>query len=424
MSEVKLNLVDSQKILTGTIHGSVADRCVAALSAEPETIEELANALGRYIKPDPTAPPFACFVSRDEIDSEPWDAGIVMIDLAARVVAVESSYSQPSSEGEVCYHDGTSATEVSIPYLLSSDWLFVNSLDAYEWSRERRRAQRQANAPIDTRAVLYGSPLLDFIIKSVSHLRVDMNPSADDEVGREALAKEIVRIHAEWLLTRRDDLRAQSPREVMLEKQDLIDRDLDSRCLQWSFLGEGPPCLPPESFAYRFAGFGTHEWVVYYALVRNLLWRALDLNLNNRADAIGALEQIKNDWLETGDGEFDGRAPANIIDNERRRLPQAMSPQELIIDEDCECCRMMAQEAEMGFGPGFWHLDGCNMEDEFAFSSCLTMEAWEVKQREWEEFNAKFERERAEREERRARGEFVEPYPWEHNELEAGEDPF
>src|SRR6185436_3929620 len=147
-------------------------------------------------------------------------------------------------------------------------------------------------------------------------------------------------------------------------------------------------------------------------------------NLNNRAEAIGALEQIRHDWLETGDGEFDGRAPANIIDNERRRLPQAMSPQELIIDEDCECCRMMAQDAEMGFGPTFWHLDGCNMEDEFAFSSCLTMEAWEVKQREWEEFNAKFERERAEREERRARGEFVEPYPWEHNELEAGEDPF
>jgi hypothetical protein len=424
MSELKLNLVDADRILTGTIHGSVTDRCIAALSAEPETIAELANALGRYMKPDETSPPFACFQSNEEIDEQPWDAGIAVIDLAARIVAVESSYSEPGPEGEVSYHDGTSATEVSIPYRLSSDWLFVNSLDAYEWSRERRREQREAKPFIDTRAVLYGRPLPEFIVKSVSHLRVDLNSTADDEAAQEALTKEIVRIHAEWLLTPRDDLRAQPPREVMLEKQDLIDMDMDSRCFQWSLLGEGPPCLPPESFAYRFGGFGTHEWVVYYGLVRHLLWRALELNLNNPVEAVAALEQIKTDWLEHGNGDFQGRAPANIIDNERRRLPQAMSPQELIIDEDCECCRMMAQDAEMGFGPGFWHLDGCNMEDEFAFSDCLTMEAWEVKQREWEAFNAKFERERVEREQRRARGEFVEPYPWERSVLETGEDPF
>jgi hypothetical protein len=394
MSEVKLNLVDAQRILTGTIHGSVADSCVAALSAEPETIAELASALGRYIKPDETSPPFACFLSRDEIDPEPWDAGIVVIDLAARIVAVESSYSQPGPEGEVCYHDGTSASEFSIPYSLPPDWLFVSSVDAYLWSRDRHRQQREANPPFDTRAVLYGPPLLEFIVKSVADLSVGASPAADDEAGQEALRKEIVRIHADWLLTPREELRGQSPRDVMLEKQDLIDRDLDSRSLQWSFLGEGPPCLSPESFAYRFAGFGTHEWVVYYDLVRHLLWRALELDLSNVAEAVNTLEQIKLDWLEDGDGEYEGKSPANIIDNERRCLPQALSLKELIIDEDCECCRMMAQDAGMGFGPGFWHLDGSHMEDEFAFSSCLSMEGWELKQREWEEFNAKFERER------------------------------
>jgi hypothetical protein len=40
MSEIKLNLVDAERVLHGTIHGSIADRCVAALSAEPETIGE------------------------------------------------------------------------------------------------------------------------------------------------------------------------------------------------------------------------------------------------------------------------------------------------------------------------------------------------------------------------------------------------
>ena len=51
MSEIKLNLTDSQRIIHGTIHGSIADTTVAALSAEPETIAELEAALARYIKP-------------------------------------------------------------------------------------------------------------------------------------------------------------------------------------------------------------------------------------------------------------------------------------------------------------------------------------------------------------------------------------
>jgi len=41
MSEIKLILVDAERVVHGTIHGSIADRCVAALSAEPETIAEL-----------------------------------------------------------------------------------------------------------------------------------------------------------------------------------------------------------------------------------------------------------------------------------------------------------------------------------------------------------------------------------------------
>jgi hypothetical protein len=70
----------------------------------------------------------------------------------------------------------------------------------------------------------------------------------------------------------------------------------------------------------------------------------------------------------------------------------------LIIDENCECCRMMAQDAAMGFGPGFWHLDGSHMEEEFAFSFCKTMPEWEVEQRRREESYLEFERQWAERE--------------------------
>ena len=63
MSELKLNLVDAERVLHGTIHGSVADVCVAALSAEPETIAELEAALSRYIKPLDSCSHFASFRS-------------------------------------------------------------------------------------------------------------------------------------------------------------------------------------------------------------------------------------------------------------------------------------------------------------------------------------------------------------------------
>ena len=78
-----------------------------------------------------------------------------------------------------------------------------------------------------------------------------------------------------------------------------------------------------------------------------------------------------------------------------------MNGSQLMIDEDCEVCRMMAMEAEMGFGPAFWHLDGSHMEEEFAFSSSKTVAEWEAENRRREESYEKFELEWAEREYRR-----------------------
>jgi hypothetical protein len=394
MSEVKLNLLDAGNTLVGTIHGSVADRCVAALSAEPETLSELASALARYHRPQDELALFAAFRPSLELDPTPWDAGLVVIDLAARIVLSDSTYSMPGIEGEVDYHDGAQATECSIPYRLPDDWLFVNSIEAYRWSRDRRREVRQTTLPLDTRAVLYGFPLLEFIVaSSIDISEANQNYDATSEL----LANQISAIHAQWLMTSRADLRGRCPRDVVLEKQELIDFDLHTRALQWTFQGEGPPCLPRESFAFRFAGFGTHEWVVYYDLVRLLLCNAVDIDCRNTEAAISTLEKMKERWLESNCDDYDGRVPAIIIENERKRLPQAMSAKEIIIDENCEWCRMSAQDLEMGFGPGFWHLDGSHMDEGFAFSHYRTLAQWEAEQREWEEFTRKFEREEEER---------------------------
>ena len=460
MSEIKLNLIDTQNMLHGTIHGSVADAVVAALSAEPETIAELQAALERYIKPIDKASPFALFHADSRIDERPWDAGIVVVNLAARIVASESTYSQPAPQGQVDYHNGVSATDIPVLYRLRDDWLFLDSIRQYECLREQRCRERAATSPLDVRAVLYGRPLLEFIVREClalnyrieSDLVKDVEKDeikacqaepivigtstggslisrsvppevadgsqstfeqpdelgTDEEVVPDAIAREISALHARWLITPRDDLRGQSPRDVLLAEQDFIDFDLHTRSLQWSLRREGPPCLATDSFAYRFAGFGTHEWVIYYDLVRYLIWRALQGEMDIETE-IARLETIETAWLEERQPDYGGRIPALLIESERKRLPIAVLGRDMVIDDDCAVCQMMGAETGLGLEVGFWHLDGCNMDQDFVFSNFRTREEWEADRQKWEAFNEKFNREWEERQQRLARGERVEP---------------
>lgn len=451
MSEVKLNLTDAQYTISGTIHGSVADACVAALSAEPETIAELEAALARFHKPAGDFGPFAWFHKHSAIDEEAWDAGIVIIDLAGRIVASRSTYSQPGKQGEVRYHDGVCGTDISISYRLPDDWLFLDPIDQYERLREPRRAERLSTPPLDARSILYGRPLLEFI--TLSHQpaateecndRVEVEKSMAAHAGEssviptvaldqpqtgcstglesrqsdnpdedETLRQQISQLHARWLLTPRADLRGQSPRDLLLARQDFIDYDLHTRSMQWSMQGEGPPCLATDSFAYRFAGFGTHEWVIYYDLVRHLLARGPKEEKGRIGDGetgisnsgaleaeITRLEKLKTEWLEQPQEDYSGRIPALLIENERIRLPIAMRVHDMVIDDDCPVCQMMANDAELGMEVGFWHLDGAHMDDEFAFSDLRTREEWDARREEWEAFTEKFNREWEERQRR------------------------
>ena len=425
MSELKLNLIDSQKILRGKIHGSVADRTVAALTAEPETVDELKVAVARYEKSAIDLDLFSSFSESHEIDQLSWDAGLMIIDLPARLVMTISTYSHPSAEGEVDYHDGNCATEIVIPYRVSADWKFVYSLEEYIYLRDERIADRAASPPLDTRRILYGAPLLEFVAKEtasrfemVETTRAETNTTHETFSPFQSADNWPTEIHSKWLSSPRADLGNRSPREVLLHKQDYIDFDMHTRELQWSFLHEGPPCLPLDSNAYRFAGFGTHEWVIYYDLVRLLICAAFSLVdpksarnettesqllvttpvVSDASVSIRAqLEQIMTAWLETPNHDYDNRTPANLIESERKRLPIAMTPRDMVVSDDCPICRMMANDMELAHEVGFWHLDGSQMDEGFVFSSFLTLAEWEADRLRWEEFNENFAREQAER---------------------------
>jgi hypothetical protein len=377
MSEVRLNIIDREQAISGAFHGYLGDALVAALTAEPETVDELAAALARFIKPLTDSSPFAWFQRGENF--EPYDAGVVVIDLAARVVAADSSYSHPSAEGSFRVQSEFAEADVSVPYHLSEEWLFVYSIPEYEGVRKRRREERLAVRPFDPREVLYGRALSEFIARECSKAR-----GSNDE---ESFAK----IHAKWLVTEREDLRGRSPREVLLEKREFIDSDLHSRELHWSFTKECPPPLSLDSNAYRFSGFGTNEIVIYYDLVRHLLSKCFE-----QAEAgilsdgeIGRLERLKNDWLGEPNRDYLGRTPSQIIEWERKRVNIALSAHESIVDEDCEVCQALAEDFDT---PMFWNLDGCNMDDGFEFSFYKTREEFEAERLRREEFNREFER--------------------------------
>jgi hypothetical protein len=370
MSYVRLNIADSEKILSGEVHGGEAEAFVAALSAEPETVAELEYVFARFVRPSGASKPLARFAAHENF--EPYDAGIVVIDLAARIIACDSTYFSPVRKGAVFYHDGSCKTDVSLRFRLPDDWLFAHSIPEYEGVARRRRAERAAIEPLDARKILYGAELCEFLAAEIF--------AAENPGDPELFAD----VHEKWLMTARADLSGKTPREILLEKKDLIDDDLFSRETQWSFTGECPPPIPTHFHAYRFAGFGTHEIVIYYDLIRFLLEHAVAENAS-----AAMLERLKDQWLETPSAEFHYRSPAQIVEQERKRIPPALSPEDAIIDHDCPMCQMMAEEFDT---PMFWHLDGCNMDERFAFSFYRTREEWEEEQRRWRESDEEYYR--------------------------------
>jgi hypothetical protein len=342
---------------------------------------------------------------------EPHDAGLVVIDLAARLVVVDSKYSSPSSVGYVRYRHGQNRTDVHLSYHLADDWLFTRDSEQWYALAESWRAQRAAEPPLDARQVFYGRPLLEHIAREILAAFAQCETVAD-EARTQWIEDSIREVHAAWLLTPRSDLSGASPREVALAQLGHIKWDLQDRCQQWSHVGECPRGLDEDSFAYRYGGFGTHELVEYYELVRALLWSswnhvsastpespcvsAFDAGSTDQFVEleIARLETVRDDWLDSPDPDCHFRTPNSIIHNERARIPESVSGREAMVDPDCPCCQMMADMS----GPVFWHLDGCNMDDDFAFDiSCRTREQWEERRREWERTSRQMDAEWEER---------------------------
>jgi hypothetical protein len=150
-SEVRLIVREAERDWSGTMHGSCADRAIAALSADPVTLEELESAVARFERPTPGSRFFGNL--RPGLCDEPFDAGLVVIDLVARMIVVDSTYSSPGKEGTVKYHDGHCCTETGLRYQLADDWLILRNCNHWQHVAEMRRRDRAAKPVLDTRTV-------------------------------------------------------------------------------------------------------------------------------------------------------------------------------------------------------------------------------------------------------------------------------
>jgi len=386
MSYVRFNISDRYQSICGDLHGSMTEPLIATLTAEPETISEFEYALARFVKSESDWPPLHGFNKGEDL--EPFDAGIVAIDLAGRTVGFDTTYSIPCAAGRVRVPREFADEEDEEPwiqYKLPEDWAFVETIPLYLGTRAARRYERLRRPPFDARPILFGRPMIAHIARAIS-TAVDLD--AEDLFAD---------IHADWLMSRREDLHDRSPRDVLIEKQNFIDFDMQMRGLQWSMTKVCPQALDDCSFAYLNAGFGTHEWVVYHDLIRYLLADAAERRASGGPVEIDAeierLSSLRDEWLRTPDPEIWSRTPREIIDLERHRINMTMSSEEILLDENCPCCVALAADFDT---PMFWFLDDAHMDDRFEFSSYRTLEEWEANRREHEEFDREFERRRKE----------------------------
>ncbi|HTN03228.1 MAG TPA: hypothetical protein VL132_15170 [Planctomycetaceae bacterium] len=383
MSDLTLNLHDSTRSFHARLPDNAVGRIVASLGADPETVEELEHALGRFERRTADRPLLSNL--SPGFDAQAADGGIVYLDLPARLIVFQSPDFEFLTQGGELWYDGQQETDVSLPFCLHPDWVLSNDLqqfDALSWQRREARGGRAAR---DDRAVLYGR-LPEFIATELQQRRREL--AALNAAQREAFVRQR---HIDWLMTARNDLGGRSPRDVLIDdRHEHIEIDIQNQQHHWSFLRQPPPAVLRDSHAYRFGGFGTHEIVLYYDLVRELLWEAVDRACQGVAVArsgvsteIDELHRSSQDWLHRPLEEFHGRTPASMIDKERRRLPEKACGDEAVVDPECPCCQMLADEET--WGPVFWHLDGCNMDDDFAFSFERSYEEWK---RRWDYWNS------------------------------------
>jgi hypothetical protein len=390
MTLYRVNIYTTQGNVYGQLRGADCERLSAALSADPETVEELECALGRYGR----RPEGRGWLGdwQAGLAPGPNGFGVMHLDLATRLLAVDPQAFVPKRRGRIRWHDGRRKSDVQLPFVIAADWFLTNDLATFSAVQRERQERQKKRVRRDDRDVLFGK-CPEYIATAVLTAAEQLRVSSERECHQF-----IRESHAKWQMTPRVDLDHHCPRDVMLDARHWhLCKDLVHQQHRWALLNAAPPGLPRTSSAYRYAGLGDHEIIIYYELIRELFATSIKrvrterLTPGDWPEEVERLEKHLQDWMNFPQYELlSGRTPAAVIDRERRRLPEVISDEEEMQDCDCPLCQTMAEDQ---FGVTFWTLDDSGMDHEFAFSLFATKEEWDKEQAEWDAMDRALEKE-------------------------------
>lgn len=119
MSVVRMIIADDQHYVSGEPHGSDAMRIYAACSRHPQNLAELERLLPEF---DYDTERRAFSYWNDGIELEPFDAGLIIVDLAKKWIYAQDSYFGAHRRGNYQPREEKGRT---IEYEFSKEWQFV-----------------------------------------------------------------------------------------------------------------------------------------------------------------------------------------------------------------------------------------------------------------------------------------------------------
>ena len=133
MTVMTISVRDAERAIHTRADASFVDVLIPALSDDPETIEELQHAMRRFVPPEDVGEILAGWAA-GECD-RPLEAGICLVDLAARLIVYQSTEGEFQRHGKVTFDavDEYGATRARwIPYRLADEWLVTAELDGWK----------------------------------------------------------------------------------------------------------------------------------------------------------------------------------------------------------------------------------------------------------------------------------------------------
>jgi hypothetical protein len=399
---------------------------IAAVSADPRSFTELGLSWLRY-RPAQLLEELP-WRDRGQIPANPDGLPWIVMDMARQELASNDEAAIPVERSAYQRDEDEWTPEMPVVwYNLPPWWQRVIRSESTPTLPPCPQAPRE---PVDFRGVLYGRAMAeDFAQRMQAMARKslpreylggnDVPYAAPRDDPRKVVARRwheaTKRVHADWLMTPRDDLDGEPPRVFLHRGRAWVESEIENRQRQWCNLRQPPRPLDMQTYAYAHSPMGRDEVVVYFELCRAVLaagWKALcqqpRLCESPREWADG-MYAFANDWLQNGSIEGESHSPIAIIECSRRHMPMLASGTHL--DCDCPLCRMVADESDR-FGPAFSGFDGhhLELEDEFAFSLCETREEWELEQAEYADASERWEyaADRADRNEADPDGEIDE----------------